>query len=98
MKPPVNAYSIGHKLRSVRAIICAGYPNGRGLIALPTLQRNATVSSSEIIYADEVAALLRRSLDTIRYWDRIGKVLPPSHKLGRRKYWRRSEIESLITK
>lgn len=66
--------------------------------ALPTLQRNATVSSSEIIYADEVAALLRRSLDTIRYWDRVGNVLPPSHKLGRRKYWRRSEIESLITK
>lgn len=56
------------------------------------------MSSSEIIYADEVAVLLRRSLDTIRYWDRIGKVLPPSHKLGRRKYWRRSEIESLITK
>ncbi len=78
-------------------MICAGYLNGRGPIALPKLQRNVTVSSSEIIYADEVAALLRRSLDTIRYWDRIGKVLPPSYKLGRRKYWRRSEVESLLS-
>ncbi|HEU0189656.1 MAG TPA: MerR family DNA-binding transcriptional regulator [Mycobacterium sp.] len=41
---------------------------------------------TDIVYADEVARMLRRSIDTIRYWDRLGTVLPKARKLGRRKY------------
>lgn len=67
-----------------------------GVYYAAIIAKETIVSNSDIIYADEVASLLRRSLDTIRYWDRIGKVLPPSYKLGRRKYWRRSEIEALL--
>ncbi|MGV0635778.1 MerR family transcriptional regulator [Mycolicibacillus trivialis] len=55
-----------------------------------------TDTESEIVYADEVARMLRRSIDTIRYWDRTGNVLPQARKLGRRKYWLRSEISPLI--
>lgn len=56
----------------------------------------AVQDTTTIVYADEVARILNRSVDTIRYWQRMGTVLPKSYKLGRRRHWLRSEIEALI--
>lgn len=47
------------------------------------------------IYIDaaDVAEYCGRSIDTVRYWQRIGQ-LPPSAKFGRRRVWKRSDIEA----
>jgi hypothetical protein len=40
----------------------------------------------------QVSIIARRSIDTIRYWERLGQ-LPPSAKIGRRRVWKRAQIE-----
>jgi len=43
------------------------------------------------IDAAGIAAYCGRSIDTVRYWQRLGQ-LPPSAKIGRRRVWKRAEI------
>jgi predicted DNA-binding transcriptional regulator AlpA len=52
---------------------------------------------SELIDAAGIAARINRSVDTVRYWDRTGTGgLPKSAKFGRRRVWKRAEIEAWI--
>lgn len=44
------------------------------------------------IDAAGIAAYSGRSIDTIRYWERLGE-LPRSAKIGRRRVWKRADIE-----
>lgn len=46
---------------------------------------------SVFIDAAGIAEYSGRSVDTIRYWERLGQ-LPPSAKVGRRRVWKRDEI------
>jgi DNA-binding transcriptional MerR regulator len=43
------------------------------------------------IDAAGIAEYCGRSIDTVRYWERLGQ-LPQSAKLGRRRVWKRQEI------
>lgn len=45
---------------------------------------------------EEVAALLRTSPETVRYWRHLGKG-PTSFKLGRRVLYARVDVEAWIT-
>jgi predicted DNA-binding transcriptional regulator AlpA len=47
---------------------------------------------SPFIDAAGIAAYSGRSVDTIRYWERLG-LLPPSAKVGRRRVWKRADIQ-----
>ncbi len=47
---------------------------------------------SVFIDAAGIADYSGRSIDTIRYWERLGQ-LPPSAKIGRRRVWKRADIE-----
>lgn len=49
---------------------------------------------SVFIDAAGIATYCGRSIETVRYWERVGGVLPPSAKVGRRRVWKRSDIES----
>jgi len=46
----------------------------------------------ELMTTQEVAELLRRSTETMRYWRWQG-IGPPSFKIGRRVMYRRAEVE-----
>lgn len=46
---------------------------------------------SLFIDAAGIAGYCGRSIDTIRYWERLGQ-LPSSAKVGRRRVWKRDEI------
>lgn len=50
------------------------------------------MSESPFIDAAGIAEYSGRSIDTIRYWERLGQ-LPPSAKVGRRRVWKRADIE-----
>lgn len=43
------------------------------------------------IDAAGIAAYSGRSVETIRYWQKLGQ-LPPSAKVGRRRVWKRADI------
>lgn len=43
------------------------------------------------IDAAGIAHYCGRSIDTVRYWERLGQ-LPKSAKQGRRRVWKRQEI------
>ncbi|EHB44991.1 hypothetical protein MycrhDRAFT_6668 [Mycolicibacterium rhodesiae JS60] len=45
------------------------------------------------IDAAGIAEYSGRSIDTIRYWERLGE-LPLSAKIGRRRVWKRADIEA----
>jgi hypothetical protein len=47
--------------------------------------------NSLFIDAAGIAEYCGRSIDTVRYWERLGQ-LPQSAKLGRRRVWKRQEI------
>jgi predicted DNA-binding transcriptional regulator AlpA len=55
-------------------------------------QRKQVMSESPFIDAAGIAEYSGRSIDTIRYWERLGQ-LPPSAKIGRRRVWKRAQIE-----
>jgi DNA-binding transcriptional MerR regulator len=46
---------------------------------------------SLFIDAAGIAEYCGRSIDTVRYWERLGH-LPKSAKVGRRRVWKRDEI------
>ncbi|OBI53484.1 hypothetical protein A5707_11335 [Mycobacterium kyorinense] len=49
---------------------------------------------AELMTADQVAAETGRPLATIRYWVATGTELGPlSRRIGRRRVWRRADIE-----
>jgi predicted DNA-binding transcriptional regulator AlpA len=50
---------------------------------------------SPFIDAAGIAEYSGRSIDTIRYWERLGE-LPKSAKVGRRRVWKRTDIESWL--
>ncbi|WP_237166561.1 helix-turn-helix transcriptional regulator [Mycolicibacterium hippocampi] len=43
--------------------------------------------------AADIAKYSGRSIDTVRYWERMG-ALPVSAKVGRRRVWKRTDIEA----
>lgn len=47
--------------------------------------------NSQFIDAAGIAKYCGRSIDTVRYWERMGQ-LPKSAKVGRRRVWKRDEI------
>ncbi|WP_099025619.1 helix-turn-helix transcriptional regulator [Mycolicibacterium palauense] len=47
------------------------------------------------IDAAGIAAYSGRSIETIRYWQRMGQ-LPHSAKVGRRRVWKRADIEAWL--
>ncbi|BCJ79774.1 hypothetical protein MTY81_11470 [Mycolicibacterium sp. TY81] len=49
------------------------------------------MSDQPFIDAAGIAGVCGRSIDTVRYWERLGQ-LPKSAKLGRRRVWKRDEI------
>lgn len=49
----------------------------------------------DYLTVQEVAALLRTSAETVRYWRHIGKG-PTSFKVGRRVLFERAEVERFI--
>jgi predicted DNA-binding transcriptional regulator AlpA len=51
--------------------------------------------SSDILYTEEVAALSRKSVATIRWLRAVGRG-PKSGKLGNRVVYRRSDVEQWI--
>jgi predicted DNA-binding transcriptional regulator AlpA len=51
--------------------------------------------SSDILYTEEVAALTRKSVATIRWLKATGRG-PKCGKLGRRVVYRRSDVEAWI--
>lgn len=51
------------------------------------------MSESLFIDAAGIAKYGGRSVDTIRYWERLNQ-LPPSAKIGRRRVWKRADIEA----
>lgn len=52
-----------------------------------------TVNSMTTLFIDAagISATYGTPIDTVRYWERLGK-LPQSAKIGRRRVWRRDEI------
>ncbi|WP_074334898.1 helix-turn-helix transcriptional regulator [Mycobacteroides abscessus] len=45
------------------------------------------------IDAAGISATYGTPINTVRYWERLGK-LPQSAKIGRRRKWKRDEIEA----
>lgn len=56
--------------------------------------RKVVSEHSVFIDAAGIATYCGRSIETVRYWERVGGVLPPSAKVGRRRVWKRSDIEA----
>jgi excisionase family DNA binding protein len=50
--------------------------------------------SSELLFLEEVAAMARTPLSTVRYWVATGKL--GSLRPGRRRFVRRSELERFL--
>jgi len=48
--------------------------------------------NSLFVDAAGIAEYCGRSIDTVRYWERLGQ-LPPSAKVGRRRVWKRADIQ-----
>lgn len=51
---------------------------------------------SDLLFAKEVSELTRVPEATLRYWAHLGDRGPKSAKLGRRRVWRRSEVEAWV--
>lgn len=49
----------------------------------------------EHLTTEELAAILRTPVETIRYWRHVGKG-PKSFKVGRRVLYERSEVERFL--
>ena len=50
--------------------------------------------TNDFLVSEEVADIFRISRNTIRRWDKAGKLKPI--KIGRRKLYRREEIKQLL--
>lgn len=50
---------------------------------------------SDLLYVEEVAALMRKSVATVRWMEATGTG-PKSGKLGRRRVWKRDVVEAFI--
>lgn len=55
----------------------------------------AEPKTPQFITTDELAALVRQPVETIRYWRHVGKG-PASFKLGRRVLYAQSDVEAWI--
>lgn len=51
----------------------------------------------DYLTTDELAAIVRTPVETVRYWRHVGKG-PRSFKIGRRVLYARTDIESWITR
>lgn len=51
---------------------------------------------SDILFVEEVAALTRVPAGTLRYWAHLGDRGPKSAKMGRRRVWRRADVDAWI--
>jgi predicted DNA-binding transcriptional regulator AlpA len=51
-------------------------------------------SKGAFIDAAGIAEYIGRSVETVRYWERVGGVLPKSAKIGRRRVWKRADIQA----
>ena len=66
---------------------------------MPMILHNTDQSSSrfkaeDFVSIGEAAALLGRSLRTLRYWERAGHM-PPRKRFGKRLMYRRTDIARL---
>lgn len=52
--------------------------------------------TKSVVDLDDMARWFGVTHPTIRTWEKAG-YLPPSIQLGRRRYWRRSDVEALWT-
>ena len=59
------------------------------------MQQIVQALNSEILYTEEVAALARKPVATLRWLRATGKG-PKSGKLGRRVIYRRADVEAWI--
>ncbi|OBH49284.1 AlpA family transcriptional regulator [Mycobacterium sp. E2479] len=59
------------------------------------MQKIAEPSNSDILYTDEVAALARKPVATIRWLKAVGRG-PKWGKLGKRVIYRRVDVEAWI--
>jgi hypothetical protein len=68
-----------------------------GLTGLNTLTKRLELimQASEFMYANEVAAEQPVLESTLRYWASVGEG-PKSFKVGRRRVWRRSDVEEFF--
>ncbi|EHB53666.1 regulatory protein MerR [Mycolicibacterium rhodesiae JS60] len=62
---------------------------------MPQCRKAIMSENSVFIDAAGIATYCGRSIETVRYWERLGK-LPPSAKLGRRRVWKRADIEAWL--
>jgi predicted DNA-binding transcriptional regulator AlpA len=65
------------------------------LEGLFVVQQIVQALNSEILYTEEVAALARKPVATLRWLRATGKG-PKSGKLGRRVIYRRADVEAWI--
>lgn len=61
--------------------------------ALAQLSQNP-LDRRNFVTVTEAASLLQRSLRTVRYWEKAGKM-PPRKRFGKKLMYCRSEIEKL---
>ena len=69
------------------------HPKYTGSICVAKTGEFNVSEQSIFIDAAGIATYSGRSVDTIRYWERLGQ-LPASAKIGRRRVWKRADIES----
>lgn len=55
----------------------------------------ALEDGDDLMLMDEAAKMVRRSVDTLRYWRKFGGG-PPSFRLGRRVVYRRRGVQEWI--
>lgn len=51
---------------------------------------------NDLLTSEEVAALLRKSPDALRWMTHAGTA-PRSARIGKRRYWRRADVEAWIS-
>lgn len=64
-------------------------------ITAPAAQAEQQHRHDPLIYADELAEILRRSPAAVRYMVHAGTA-PPSAKIGGRRVWRLSEVHKWL--
>jgi len=50
---------------------------------------------NDLLYTTEVAAMLRTTPETVRYWRHMGTG-PKSFKIGRRVLYQRADVDSFL--
>jgi helix-turn-helix protein len=71
--------------------------NAEGEAVLSMIEQHAPAPADELLIGEEIAALFRTTKPTVNYWVQQGiGVGRLSFKVGRRRLWRRADVEDYI--